>query len=138
LKRRNCQPNSIARGLARAALESVCHQTAALLEAMRRARAADDGARVVRVDGSMVASDWTMQFLADILGAPVDRPTILETTALRAAYLASFRAGPYPAPERFAKNWRHQRRFVPRMPEAEREKRYAGSGDAVWRTLSRR
>jgi glycerol kinase len=123
--------------LARAALESVCYQTADLLEAMRRDWAADDGARVVRVDGGMVASDWTMQFLADILGAPVDRPTILETTALGAAYLAGFRAGLYPAPERFAKNWRLQRRFIPKMQEAEREKRYAGWKDAVSRTLSR-
>jgi FGGY family of carbohydrate kinases, C-terminal domain/Tripartite tricarboxylate transporter family receptor len=73
--------------LARAALESVCFQTLDLVDAMR----ADCGAladTVLRVDGGMVASDWTMQRLADILGAPVDRPTILETTALGAAYLA--------------------------------------------------
>jgi glycerol kinase len=79
-----------------------------------------------------------MQFLADILGAPVDRPTILETPALSAAYLASFTADLYPAPKRFAKTWRLHRRFVPKMQEAEREKRYAGWKDAVSRTLSRR
>jgi hypothetical protein len=59
---------------------------------MRGDWAGDGGACVVRVDGGVVASDWTMQFLADILAAPVDRPTVLETTALGAAYLAGFRA----------------------------------------------
>jgi glycerol kinase len=124
--------------LARAALESVCYQTADLLEAMRRDWSQDSASRVVRVDGGMVASDWTMQFLADILAAPVDRPTVLETTALGAAYLAGFRADLYPPPEKFAQSWRLQRRFVPKMAEAEREKRYAGWKDAVSRTLSHR
>jgi glycerol kinase len=124
--------------LARAALESVCYQTADLLDAMRRDWAHDGASRVVRVDGGMAASDWTMQFLADILAVPVDRPTVLETTALGAAYLAGFRAGLYPPPEKFAKSWRLQRRFVPKMAEAERTKRHAGWQDAVSRTLSRR
>jgi len=124
--------------LARAALESVCYQTADLLEAMRRDWAQDSASRVVRVDGGMVASDWTMQFLADILNAPVDRPTVLETTALGAAYLAGLRADLYPPPAKFAESWRLQRRFVPKMTEAERAKRYAGWQDAVSRTLSRR
>jgi glycerol kinase len=122
--------------LARAALESVCYQTADLLEAMGRDWAQDNVWRVVRVDGGMVASDWTMQLLADILTAPVDRPTVLETTALGAAYLAGFRAGLYTPPEKSAKSWRLQRRFVPKMAEAERTKRYAGWQDAVSRTLS--
>ncbi len=85
--------------LARAALESVCFQTLDLVEAMR----SDCGAMadtVLRVDGGMVVSDWTMQRLADILGAPVDRPTIGETTALGAAYLAGLQSGLYPEPER--------------------------------------
>jgi glycerol kinase len=124
--------------LARAALESVCYQTADLLDAMRRDWAHDGASRVVRVDGGMVASDWTMQFLADILAAPVDRPMVLETTALGAAYLAGFAGGLCPAPSNFAGSWRLQRRFVPKMAEAERTKRHAGWSDAVSRTLSRR
>src|SRR5262249_41743591 len=72
--------------LARAALECVCFQTRDLLDAMRGDwNAAGD--TVLRVDGGMVASDWTMQRLADLINAPVDRPTVLETTALGAAYL---------------------------------------------------
>ncbi len=85
--------------IARAALESVCYQTRDLLEAMRGDWPEGKGARtVLRVDGGMVASDWTMQFLADILDAPVDRPKVLETTALGAAYLAGLAAGLYPSP----------------------------------------
>ena len=68
----------------------------------------------------MVASDWTMQFLADMLGAPVDRPVVLETTALGAAYLAGCAAGVCPDPEAFARAWALQRRFLPHMDEAER------------------
>ena len=78
--------------LARAALESVGFQTRDLLEAMR-ADWGTDAQGVLRVDGGMVASDWTMQFLSDIIGAPVDRPVVTETTALGAAYLAGMRAG---------------------------------------------
>ncbi len=84
--------------LARAALDSVCFQTWDLLEAMR-GDWPTVAATVLRVDGGMVASDWTMQRLADILDAPVDRPTILETTALGAAYLAGLQSGFYPAPD---------------------------------------
>ena len=76
------------RELARAALEAVAFQTHDLLEAMRRDWPGGGGETVLRVDGGMVASDWTMQRLADILDAPVDRPVILETTALGAAWLA--------------------------------------------------
>ena len=98
-----------------------------------RARA---GATVLRVDGGMVASDWTMQFLADALDAPVDRPKILETTALGAAYLAGLQAGFYPPPAEFAKGWRLDRRFVPRMDPRSRAEKYEGWKDAVRRTLS--
>jgi len=125
--------------LARAALESVCYQTRDLLEAMHRDWPTGKGARtVLRVDGGMVASDWTMQFLADILDAPVDRPKILETTVLGAAYLAGYRAGLYPPPADFAKSWKLDRRFAPRMNEPERAGKYAGWLDAVARTRSRR
>lgn len=122
---------------ARAALESVCYQTRDLLDAMRR----DWGAAretVLRVDGGMVASDWTMQRLADMLDAPVDRPKVLETTALGAAYLAGMQAGFYPGLEEFARGWALDRRFTPRMEAKERERKYSGWKDAVARTLSGR
>ena len=120
---------------ARAALESVAYQTRDLIEAMR----ADwQGAAqtVLRVDGGMVASDWTMQFLADQLAAPVDRPVVQETTALGAAYLAGLATGACPSPEAFAQSWALQRRFLPHMVEAERAHLYAGWQTAVRRTLS--
>jgi glycerol kinase len=121
---------------ARAALEAVCYQTRDLIEAMQRDWSGG-AARVIRVDGGMSASDWTMQFLADILGAPVDRPKSLETTALGAAYLAGLQVGLYPAPDVFAERWRRERRFAPRMGDAERQGRLSGWRDAVARTLSR-
>jgi len=110
--------------LARAALESVGFQTRDLMEAM----CADwpGAARgVLRVDGGMTASDWTMQFLADILGAPVDRPRVTETTALGAAWLAGWKAGLCGGPEDFAASWALERRFEPAMPAADRDARYA-------------
>jgi glycerol kinase len=121
--------------LARAALEAVCYQTNDLLEAMKR----DWGARgetILRVDGGMTASDWTMQFLADILGAPVDRPVVLETTALGAAYLAGLQAGLLPKPEVFAKTWKRQKRFLPKMDEATRTRKRAGWAEAVKKLLT--
>ncbi|MGI9476538.1 MAG: glycerol kinase GlpK [Hyphomicrobiaceae bacterium] len=128
--------------LACAALESVCLQTRDLLEAMKRdlhstgSRAQDQSETVLRVDGGMVASDWTMQCLADMLDAPVDRPKILETTALGAAYLAGLRVGFYPEPSKFAQTWELQQRFEPKMASAEREEKYAKWQDAVRRTLT--
>ncbi|MGH6925423.1 MAG: glycerol kinase GlpK [Propylenella sp.] len=123
--------------LARAALESVCYQTHDLIGAMH-----DDWSgpakTVLRVDGGMVASDWTMQRLADILDAPVDRPRILETTALGAAWLAGQKAGVWPGPEGFAKAWKLDRRFEPAMADDLRQAKLAGWRDAVSRTLSRR
>ena len=118
---------------ARAALEAACFQTCDLLAAMR-ADWGGAGDTVLRVDGGMVASDWTMQRLADLLGAPVDRPQVLETTALGAAYLAGLAAGIYPPPDDFAKNWALERRFTPSMPAAERERRLGLWKDAVRRT----
>jgi glycerol kinase len=126
--------------LARAALESVAYQTRDLMEAMRAdlgGRWSGGGRAVIRVDGGMSASDWTMQFLADMLDTRVDRPTILETTALGAAYLAGWQAGLYPEPEEFARSWRRERAFEPRMAAAEREARYRGWRDAVARAVSR-
>ena len=124
--------------IARAALESVAYQTRDLIEAMHGDWTSNQATSpILRVDGGMVASNWTMQFLADILDAPVDRPKVLETTAIGAAYLAGYRAGVYPAPADFAKAWRLDRRFSPRMKEAERARKFAGWRDAVSRTLSR-
>ncbi|MEM8788267.1 MAG: glycerol kinase GlpK [Pseudomonadota bacterium] len=120
---------------ARAALESVAFQTRDLWEAMQ-ADGAGGGAAVLRVDGGMSASDWTMQFLADMLGAQVDRPKVLETTALGAAWLAGMSAGIYPDAAAFAGNWELDRRFEPQLAAAERDRRYAGWKDAVARTLS--
>jgi glycerol kinase len=115
---------------ARAALESVGFQTRDLLEAMQ-ADMGGPGEAVLRVDGGMTASDWTMQFLADILGAPVDRPKVLETTALGAAWLAGMQAGIYPGPEAFAQNWSLDRRFLPAMDSADRAARYGAWKAAV-------
>jgi glycerol kinase len=85
----------------------------------------------------MTASDLTMQFLADILASPVDRPVVLETTALGAAYLAGRAAGLCPDLDGFAKSWRLERRFEPRMAPQDRAQKWAGWQDAVRRTLSK-
>ena len=126
---------------ARAALESVGYQTRDLWEAMaadwRAETGKELGAATLRVDGGMSASDWTMQFLADILGAPVDRPRVLETTALGAAWLAGMRAGIYHDQAGFAATWALDRNFAPAMDDATRSARYAGWKDAISRTLSR-
>ena len=122
--------------IARAALESVAFQTRDLIEAMEADWAAAGGGRVLRVDGGMVASDWTMQFLSDLLGAPVDRPEVRETTALGAAYLAGLQAGLLPAPGPAAAHWRLERRFTPRMAREETDARYDAWKDAVKRVLT--
>ena len=93
---------------------------------------------VLRVDGGMAASDVTMQFVADILAAPVDRPAVMETTALGAAYLAGAAAGLCPDLAGFASTWKCERRFEPRMDAATRERKWAGWRDAVARTLTPR
>ena len=123
--------------IARAALESVAFQTRDLVEAMEADWAASGTGRVLRVDGGMVASDWTMQFLADLLGAPVDRPEVRETTALGAAYLAGLQAGLLPPPGPSVAHWRLERRFTPRMSRGEADARYAMWKDAVRRVLTR-
>ncbi len=121
--------------IARAALEAVAFQTRDLIEAMEADMAAA-GQRILRVDGGMAASDWTMQFLADLLGAPVDRPVVRETTALGAAYLAGLQAGLLPPPGPSVAHWRLERRFAPSMPRAEADRRYALWKDAVRRVLT--
>ncbi len=123
--------------LARAALESVCFQSHDLIEAMHGDWSRGTSDTVLRVDGGMVASDWTMQRLADILNAPVDRPEILETTALGAAWLAGHKAGVWPGQAGFSSAWRLDRRFEPAMDNALRAEKLAAWKDAVSRTLSR-
>lgn len=131
--------NTGPREFARAALEAVCFQTHDLLAAMRADWPGAKGAQtVLRVDGGMVASDWTMQRLADILGAPVDRPEVKETTALGAAYLAGLQAGIYPEPAIFATTWRLEKRFSPTLDAAPRADLLKGWADAVSRTLTTR
>jgi glycerol kinase len=84
----------------------------------------------------MTASDLTMQFLADMLASPVDRPVVMETTALGAAYLAGRAAGVCPDLDGFAAQWRLDRRFEPRMDAETRERKYSGWRHAVQRTLT--
>ena len=90
----------------------------------------------LRVDGGMVASDWAMQRLADILDRPVHRPEVLETTALGAAWLAGMQAGVWPDELGFSAQWKLQRCFEPDMPAATRDRLVSGWRDAVRRTLS--
>ncbi len=125
------------RELAHAALESACFQTVDLLAAMKADwRDAETSLKILRVDGGMTASDWTMQRLADLTGDIVDRPHIKETTALGAAYLAGLHAGFFPAPDRFANLWQSERRFSPQMDAATRERKLTGWSTAVRRLLS--
>lgn len=121
---------------ARAVLESVGYQTLDLLQAMQKDWSGANET-VLRVDGGMTASDWTMQFLADILDSPVDRPLLLETTALGAAYLAGLHCGLYPKPDDFSATWKLDRTFEPKMDSVRREKLHAGWKDALARTLSK-
>ncbi len=121
---------------ARAALEAVAYQTRDLLDAMKKDWKGGSAKTVLRVDGGMVASDWTMQCLADILDAAVDRPTILETTALGAAWLAGSRAGVWPKAAEFSRKWALDQRFQPAMDDKTRRRKLKGWRDAVRRTLS--
>lgn len=129
---RNSGPNE----LARAALESVGYQTRDLLEAMRADWGATEGNAVLRVDGGMSASDWAMQFLADIIDAPVDRPRVLETTALGVAWLAGMQMGALPGQAEFAKSWALDRQFAPQMEAEQRARKYGNWQRAVQSTLA--
>lgn len=129
--------NSGPREFAKAALESVCFQTLDLMNAMYADfKAQKIEKTVLRVDGGMTASDWTMQRLADILNAEVDRPVVTETTALGAAYLAGLSIGLYPEPDEFMKSWQLEKRFAPQMPVEQRERAVIGWRDAIRRTLT--
>ena len=116
---------------ARAALESVCYQTRDLVVAM----SSDIGAAldVIRVDGGMVANDWLLQFLADIVDVRVDRPAVTETTALGAAYLAGLSAGVYDSFEDIRGQWHCDVSFQPHMETAHRDRLVAAWDHAVAR-----
>ncbi|QUJ76742.1 glycerol kinase GlpK [Sulfitobacter albidus] len=128
--------NSGPEEMARAALESVGYQTRDLLDAMRADWQGQGGEAVLRVDGGMSASDWAMQFLADIIGAQVDRPKVLETTALGVAWLAGMQTGVMPAQAEFAKTWALERSFEPQMSADTRAAKYTDWQRAVQATLS--
>ena len=121
--------------ITKAALESVCYQTFDLLAAILKDWSGNE-LSIIRVDGGMAASNWTMQMLSDLLNLPVDRPKNLETTALGAAYLAGMQVGFYPPIEDFAKSWKSENQFNSKMPEAVRQKKLSGWKDSVNRTLS--
>lgn len=127
--------NSGPEEFAKAALESVGYQTRDLLEAMQADWQMQSGSASLRVDGGMSASDWAMQFLSDIIGAPVDRPRVLETTALGAAWLAGQRAGLYADQAGFAERWQIDRSFDPSMAEDVRNEKYASWKKAVNATI---
>ena len=118
--------------IARAALESIAFQSAELLEAMQK----DAGERLteLRVDGGAAANDLLMQFQADLLGVPVARPKVLETTALGAAYLAGLTVNLWKSREVIAAHWKLERRFEPRMERSDAEARMARWREAVSRS----
>jgi len=120
--------------IVRAALESVAYQTRDLMVAMQ-----EDGATpaALRVDGGMAVNDWVMQFLADQLAMPVERPVVTETTALGAAYLAGLGAGVFASTAEIAARWKREREFKPAMAPAPRQALYTGWLDAVRRVRSR-
>jgi len=119
--------------IAAATLDSVCYQTRDLVEAMR-----SDGAEIdeLRVDGGMVVNDPLMQRLADTVGVAVERPKVIETTAMGAAFLAGLQAGLWPSLEALSGAWALERAFKPAENAASRNRRYAGWQDAVRRVRS--
>ncbi|MCU0775910.1 MAG: glycerol kinase GlpK [Ideonella sp.] len=124
--------------IARAALESIAYQSAALLQAMSRDAVAAGGAPVseLRVDGGACVNDLLMQFQADLLGIPVLRPRAVETTALGAAWLAGLSVGTWPDEAALAAQWRLERRFEPTMPRERAENLMQGWERAVRQTLA--
>lgn len=121
--------------MARAALESIGFQTRDLLNAMHADWQDATPSATLRVDGGMAANNWAMQFLSDMIDAPVDRPRLTETTALGAAWLAGWRAGIYPDYDTFAANWALDRTFTPELDSDIRDIRTAAWDRAVDATL---
>jgi glycerol kinase len=120
--------------IVRSALEAVCYQTRDLMSAMTADGKVD--LQALRVDGGMTRNDWVMQFLADILDLPVERPVVTETTALGAAYLAGLQVGLFKSVDDIAKRWQRDRLFEPQMGADQREQLYAGWREAVKRVRS--
>ena len=122
--------------LARAALESVCLQTRDLMAAME----ADGETAIdrIRVDGGMVENAWLLQALADIVDVAVERPRVIETTALGAAWLAGLQAGVFRSIDDVGERWRRDAELTPRMPDRERARLVRGWASAVARTLEHR
>ena len=119
--------------IVRAALESICYQTRDVLEAMQK----DSGITLksLKVDGGAVANNFLMQFQSDILGVPVDRPKVIETTALGAAYLAGLAVGYWKDKDDIASKWQIDRTFSPEMDSGMRDNLYKGWKKAVQRAL---
>jgi glycerol kinase len=120
--------------LARATLEAICFQTRAVLDAM----VDDSGVRleVLKVDGGATVNDTLMQLQADVLGVPVVRPVVAETTALGAAYAAGLATGFWKGLDELRQNWKADRRWEPRWSEDQRQSTYRGWQKAVERTLN--
>ena len=121
--------------VARASLEAMAYQTRDVVECMQR----DSGikAKELRVDGGATRNDFLCQFQADILGIPVVRPVITETTALGAAYLAGLAVGFWKSEKEIAGQWQEEKRFEPKMKKSQRDKLYAGWQEAVSRVRSK-
>ncbi len=119
--------------LARATLESICYQTRDVVEAMRQ----DSGVAldVLRVDGGVTANQLCMELQADILGVPVSKPVVAETTALGAAYAAGLATGFWKSTSELRQNWNEDQRWQPGWSDEQRETGYAGWKKAVGRTL---
>lgn len=124
--------------IARAALESIAFQSAALLQAMSRdaVQAGDAAVSELRVDGGACVNDLLMQFQADLLGIPVLRPAVIETTALGAAYLAGLATGVYQSTDELSGLWRAERRFLPTLAPERAQELMARWEHAVWQTIS--
>ena len=119
--------------LARATLEAICYQSRDVSEAMEQ----DSGVHleVLKVDGGVTANDLCMQLQADILGVPVSRPVVAETTALGAAYAAGLATGFWSTTEELRANWNESKRWLPQWNDEQRAGGYAGWKKAVERTL---
>ncbi|SFL03381.1 glycerol kinase, partial [Streptosporangium canum] len=120
--------------IARATLEAICYQTRDVVEAMHN----DSGVAldVLRVDGGVTANDLCMQIQADILGVPVSKPVVAETTALGAAYAAGLALGFWESTDGLKQNWNEAERWQPHWTDEERTRGYAGWKKAVERTLN--
>ncbi len=119
----------------RAALEAVCYQTRELVEAM--AADSEQPLEGLRVDGGMAANDWMLQLLADLLDTVVEKPAVIETTALGAAWLAGLQQGMFASTAEVASHWHESRRFKASMQPAKRKVLIAGWNDAIDRVKSR-